>query len=146
MDISKRICYILHDLNQWRNLYSVFMRLWEFLFVRNYIYSILLIFLVHFLLFLLLNADIFNETYEQYSGTCSLSPIWWIVKRHTFSFLFVFFTVDLGNTLLSLSHCTWEFILKQKSNFSKFNLFRKQSSDFMKTPRCFPFIYSISFL
>lgn len=99
MDISKRICYILHDLNQWRNLYSVFMRLWEFLFVRNYIYSILLIFLVHFLLFLLLNADIFNETYEQYSGTCSLSPIWWIVKHHTFSISYLSFSLWIWGTL-----------------------------------------------
>lgn len=56
-------------------------------------------FTVHFLLWWLLNANVFNGTCKQYSGTCSLNPVSCAVEHHTRSFSYSPFCLQFWGAL-----------------------------------------------
>lgn len=92
------------------------MRLWEFLFVRNYIYSILLIFLVHFFCFCF-----WMQISLMRPMSSILAPVAWALSDGQLSVTLSLFLICLSlwiwGTLSFLHLITWEFILEQKSNF-----------------------------
>lgn len=63
------------------------------------LFTVATFFTVHFLLWWLLNANVFNGTCKQYSGTCSLNPVSCAVEHHTRSFSYSPFCLQFWGAL-----------------------------------------------